>query len=165
MVYCINSSLLLYIQQKPTRIKRGLTDERKQTKGINNNFICLLGRHLITFISNCWEKQREPGLHTKIWTYNAFFPPRGHGTGPTDYLTVTAQYLGRSHHSHNFKNPCISCSFTSPALYHNTLDTGTFWVALTFSTYDIERTDCTPVVLPINFVLFFTLELFATVGI
>lgn len=96
MVYCINSSLLLYIQQNPTGIKRGLTDERKQTKGINNNFICLLGRHLITFISSCWGKQREPGLHTKTWTYYAFFPPRGHGTGPTESLTVTVQYLGHS---------------------------------------------------------------------
>jgi len=63
VVYCINSSLLLYKQQKPTGIKRGLTDERKQTKGINNNFICLLGRHLITFISSCWKK--------KTWTSSA----------------------------------------------------------------------------------------------
>ena len=125
--------ILLYIQQKPTGIKRGLTDERKQTKGINNNFICLLGRHLITFISSCWGKKREPRLHTKIWTYRAFCPPRGHGTARTESLKVTAQNLGHSLRAISIhtiptilKHPCIFCSPISPALYHNILDTGIF---------------------------------------
>lgn len=74
MVYCINSSLLLHTQQKPTGKKRGPTDERKQTKGINNNCVCLLGRQLITFIFGCWGKQHKPDVHTQIWTLPCTVP-------------------------------------------------------------------------------------------
>jgi hypothetical protein len=73
VVYCINSSLLLYIKQKPTGIKRGPTDEKKKTKDINNNFISLLVRHVTTVIFGCWENQRKPGLNTKMWTRTMHF--------------------------------------------------------------------------------------------